>query len=453
MSPGVRRLALAAVLAAGLFTGLLLAWPGQFSPDSIWQLMQGRTGIYNSWHPPVMAWLLGLFDRVSPGAGGFIVFDSALGYGALLAFAALSPRPRWIAVAAAALLCASPLLIIYQGDVWKDVLFADAAVGGFAALAWVGRLWPRRIWRYGLSALGFVLFALAVLARQNGIFVAIWAAAGFAAIAWRSMPAGPRIARVALIHGAIGLSLTFALAGAGTALLTLRSDGDPAQAQQVEWVQAWDLAGAARLDPHLDLRTLEIAAPDAAALVRNAAGVWRPDRIDSLILYPGADDALDEAGPAVARQWRSLILQQPLLYARLRLAVFGRLLATPDLADCRPLFIGLDGDRPTLAALELPPRDLGRDKRVRAYALAFVGTPVLSHLVYAALAMVLAGLALRDLRRGSGGPGEIAVLAMTGAAFTFAASFLVVGLSCDYRYLYLLDLAAMAALLHRLAKP
>jgi hypothetical protein len=452
MSPLARRLALAAVLAAGLFTGLLLAWPGQFSPDSIWQLMQGRTGIYNSWHPPVMAWLLGLFDRASPGAGGFIVFDSALAYGALLALATLSPRPRWVAVAAAALLCASPLLLIYQGDVWKDVLFADAAVAGFAALAWAGRLWPRRIWRCGLAAFGFGLFALAVLARQNGVLVALWAAAGFAAIAWRSEPAGPRRAQAALIHGVAGLSLTLALTGAGAALLALRSDGDPAQAQQVEWVQAWDLAGAARLDPRLNLHDLDTAAPDAAALVRNAAGAWRADRIDSLILYPGADDALDEAGPAVASQWRSLILERPLLYARVRLAVFGRILATPDLIDCRPLFIGLDGDRPTLAALKLPPRDVARDKRMRAYALAFVGTPVLSHLVYAALALVLAGLALRDLRRGSGGPGEVAVLAMTGAAFTFAASFLVVGLSCDYRYLYVLDLAAMAALLHRLAK-
>jgi len=43
---------------------------------------------------------------------------------------------------------------------------------------------------------------------------------------------------------------------------------------------------------------------------------------------------------------------------------------------------------------------------------------------------------------------DIAVAAMLGAAFAFTASFALISLACDYRYLYVLDLSAMAALLY-----
>src|SRR6202000_2161818 len=35
---------------------LALNAPGQLSYDSVTQLADGRTGHYNSWHPPLMAW-------------------------------------------------------------------------------------------------------------------------------------------------------------------------------------------------------------------------------------------------------------------------------------------------------------------------------------------------------------------------------------------------------------
>ena len=440
--------ALALMLGAGLAAAMALNWPGQFSPDSVWQLKQGREGVYNSWHPPVMAWLLGLFDRVTPGAGSFILFDAALGYGALFAFAALSPKPRWRTVALAGALAASPLLVIYQGDVWKDVLFANASVAGFAALAWSDRCCRRPMTGNSLAGLAFALFALAALTRQNGALIALFGAAGFGWAAWRRDRSS---LRKAALHGIVGLAGCLALAGIGGYALALHSDGDPAQAEQVEWVQAWDLAGALRVDPRLDLSALAAAAPDAAALVRGAAKVWQPQRMDSLILYPGADDALDGAGPAVGRQWRRLVLGRPLLYARVRLAVFGQILATPEPMQCRPLFIGFDAPPQMLKSMQLTERHRPRDDWARAYGLAFVGSPVLSHLAYAGLAVILLGLAAKDLARPTAPSDRIAVIAMLVGSAAFAASFLVLGLACDYRYLYLVDLAAMAAFMHRAA--
>ena len=133
-----------------------------------------------------------------------------------------------------------------------------------------------------------------------------------------------------------------------------------------------------------------------------------------------------------------------------RLADFGDLIATPNLMACRPLFVGIDGPPASLKALGLAQRHRPVDAWARRYSLAFVGTPVLSHLVYGALALVLLILAALDLRRPDAGD-RIAVVALLASALTFTASFLVIGVACDYRYIYFLDLAAMAALLHRAA--
>lgn len=439
----VRLALLALVLAAGADASLWLNWPGQLSPDSVWQLQQGRSGVFNAWHPPVMAWLLGRFDAVSPGAPGFIVLDTLLGFGGLFAFAALAPRPRIAVIVLAAALSASPLLLTYQGDVWKDVLFADAAVAGFAALAWAARVWDEPAPRRGLVVFTFALFALAALTRQNGLLTALFGAAGLVAIARRRE--APRAAAIRLGVGAFAGCLAAVMAASYA--LALHSDGEPAQARQLEWLQVWDLAGAARIDPSLDLSGLGHDAPGAAAFVRQAALSWTPTRVDPLLGLPDADAVLDDANAAIGRAWRHMILTRIGLYARVRLADFGQLVATPRLMDCRPLFIGLDGPPEILSALHLEPHDPAKVALGRRYALAFVGTPVLSHLVYGAMALVLLIIAARDRAR----PESVAIVAMLGAAMAFTVSFLIIGVACDYRYLYLLDLAAMAGLLHRVS--
>ena len=61
--------------------GILLAlnWPGQMSYDSVVQLWPtAAIGHYDSWHPPVMAWLLGLFDRLVAGHRTCFCFYRAL---------------------------------------------------------------------------------------------------------------------------------------------------------------------------------------------------------------------------------------------------------------------------------------------------------------------------------------------------------------------------------------
>ncbi len=174
--------ALILVAIAGVAAVLITNWPGHFPPDAIFQLAQGRSGVFNLWHPPVTAWLLGLADRVSPHAADFIVLNAVLFFASLTAMA-FTGRPGWPAVVALALIAASPLVLIYQGLVVKDVLFANASVAAFAALAWAARLRQRPAARLVAIAVALAFLGLAALARQNGVLVAGVGCVTLAAIA------------------------------------------------------------------------------------------------------------------------------------------------------------------------------------------------------------------------------------------------------------------------------
>jgi hypothetical protein len=73
---------------------------------------------------------------------------------------------------------------------------------------------------------------------------------------------------------------------------------------------------------------------------------------------------------------------------------------------------------------------------------------VFSHLTYALLA---AGVSMALWRRRDGA--DLVMIALMLSALAFAATFFAISIACDYRYLYFLDLAAMAGLLYLAADP
>jgi hypothetical protein len=161
-------LATAGTIVAGALAVIVLDWPGHLSYDSVIQLLEGRTGVYGTWHPPVMSWLLGLDDAVLPGTGLFVFLDMAVVFGAFLSLLRLGSKITWAAAALAVLCMLSPQFLIYQGIVWKDVLFADAAVAGFVCLAHAAHDWSAIRARIALIVLAFAFFVLAALARSVG---------------------------------------------------------------------------------------------------------------------------------------------------------------------------------------------------------------------------------------------------------------------------------------------
>ena len=395
-----------------------------------------------------MSWLLGLADALARGGTAFVIFDVALVWGAVLAFFLAGRGGSWLTVALAAALAFLPQLIVYPAIVWKDVLLAGAATAGFAALAWAAHKWERPAWRYGLGAAGLLLISLAALTRQNGALVLPFAAAAAGWLAMRD-DAGANW-RSGLAYGLGFLGAGAAIVLAASAALQPRIDSRQPLAAQWEHLQLYDLTAAVVRQPDLPLPVLHARAPWLEALVRGpAADAYTPSRIDPLtdaLLEPMRAHAGD-ASAVVADQWRDLISRHPWLYLRVRASAFRWVATAPDPTQCLPVWTGVDGENDeALAAAGLKGRETGRDEAIRTYAEALATTPLLSHATYAALALALLALFLRRRR-----PADIAAAAMLASALAFAASFALISIACDYRYLYDLDVAALAAALYAAA--
>jgi hypothetical protein len=334
-----------------------------------------------------------------------------------------------------------PQLFLYQALVWKDVLFADACVAGFVCLAHAAARWNERRARTVLLVAGFLLLGLAALTRQNGAVILPFAAAG---LGWAAAQSGTTRKTSALIGAAFFAgSLVFVLAAG--ALLNLRSDGEPGTEEQLHLLQLYDLAGAVSHEPKLVLDPLDDDDPDVAqAIRRDGARLYTPVRNDPLVSAPAMQAPLRTADfDALRTNWTALIVGHPGLYLRDRAEVFAWLVFTPDIAACRPIFTGIEGPLPALRQLGIAPRRDARDVALEGYGKSFFGTPVLSHAVFAIIALGCLIFLLRRRR-----PADIVLAALLAASFAFTASFFVISISCDYRYLYVLDLCAITALFY-----
>ncbi|HEY2048454.1 MAG TPA: hypothetical protein VGH03_03880 [Caulobacteraceae bacterium] len=437
-----------AIAAVGWAAALAAGVPGHFSVDSVSQLAQGRAGLFNDWHPPLMAWLLGLADRIAPGAALFAVADVSIFFAGLLGFALSTRPPRKRGLLVLAFVAATPQALVFQGVVWKDILFADAALFAFAAVAQAGRAdgWASRAW----LGLAFVACVVAMLVRQAGFVVPFAVAAVYVAI--EAMGRSRAVAG-AIARASAGLLALLLIAVLSHAAFAARSDGRPGGRAQLAMLRAFDLAGSLRLEPALPTTALHIRAPSLERFERTeAASTWQANTIDGLDDLPGASVILPPSTPALADDWWKLVLRHPWLYVRMRAQVFWDTLATPDSANCPLVSVGVqDRDRAELARAGLRPRLTARDQWDEDYVWSFWDTPVLSHLAWGALALTLLALDLRDVAHGDRRPGTLAATGLAVAALAYAATYFAASIACDYRYLYLVDVAAMAALVRRSA--
>jgi hypothetical protein len=332
----------------------------------------------------------------------------------------------------------TPQWLLYQGMVWKDVLFADAALAGFAALAHAVR--GKALWYLPSIA----LLALAMMTRQNGLVIVPVAAAVLGLVLWRRVT--PR--------RAVGGALLFALLVIGTsltaqALLALRGDHGADAADEIRVAQSYDLAGMMKRDPSLRLTRMEAQAPSLALALRlRGVALYTPTWIDPLMNDESLHGAISAAPPGlVFAQWRDAILARPRLYLATRWAAFSWVVGTPDLEACHALYTGVDGPPQLMAQLGLKPVWRTQDRWHNRYGLMTVGTPLFSHLAFGALALVALAVLLWRRR-----DADLVAAGLVAAALAFAASFFVVSIACDYRYLYFLDLAAMAGALAAAAR-
>jgi hypothetical protein len=431
------------LLVAGFLLIAAINLPGHLSYDSIMQLNEGRRGFYANWHPPMMSWTLGVLDWVWPGTALFTIFDLLLIFGSLAALFWLKPGRGRAATIVLALCLLTPQLLLYEGIVWKDVLFADLAVAGFAALAVAGECWERLWLRLGLAALAFFFFSVATLVRQNGGIVLPAGIVALGWIAWRQSPA--KKIRAAALYGFCALAgSALAVVGMHSAL-ALRIRGDTSPALGFRLLEFYDLIGAAKTDPRFQFTYFADDDPALEQLMRtDGVRLYTPERNDTLALSQRLQRAyFSSPDETIPEEWHQLIVAHPGLYLHVRAEIFRWILFTPDLPACRPIYSGIDGPAEQMKKLGLRKRFDARDGALDFYGKRFIGTPVLSHVFFALLA--LASLVFLFARRTAA---DIAIAFMLLSTFAFTASFFVISIACDYRYLYFLDLATMVALFH-----
>jgi hypothetical protein len=434
------RQAVRATACVGLLVMLGANLPGHLSYDSVAQLYEGHFHVRETWGPALYAWVLGFFDRFVPGTSLYVTVSGAILFASLASLTDLRPRTRWIAVGVIAAVCLTPQVLIYQGIVWKDVMFANCAVAGAILIAHAARDWGDARRRWTLLILALVLIAAGTQVRQNGIIAGL-----FSAIAVGWLGAQGRWRR-GVVWGVAALVALLVVGALETRLsLPPKAPKETSTSTGIHIVQTYDVIGAATMDPGYRLDILAAANPGATAMVRERGKLdWSGRRVDFL------DRDTDIQAPinaipdkAWSAQWFDLVLKHPGTYLRVRFEDFRWVFWPPVIDWCLPVYVGVDAPVEKMAPLRLTHRFVQSDVELVNYASWFLGTPVMEHATYVAIALLVAGLLLWRRQ-----PADIPIAALQLAAAAFASSFFIISIACDYRYLYFTDLAAMAGLIY-----
>jgi hypothetical protein len=432
-----------ALLLTGFSLMLAVNWPGHLEFDSIRQLLEGRSGVYSNWHPPVMSWLLGIADQIEPGGIAFVVLDASMAFGGLLALVWLVERPSWFVVPATAVAVALPQLFLFPAIVWKDVLLAASCLVGFVFLAHAAVRWRRPTSRIPLLAGSAVFVALAVLTRQNGAVILPCAAVAVGAVAakWNRL-------RVGMAYGVGFFLATALLAFGGNEALQQRASKALGPVEQLEDLQLYDIGGMLSRRPELKLSVLERESPRLAGRLRAMAPrLYTPIGHDRLTDDAEIRSFIISSVSVVGRQWRDLILSNPLTYLAVRTRDFGWLFLSQHPNECLTYAVGVIGPVADLKAARLTFRYDDRDRRLdEDYAAPLLATPVFSHPVFAAAGLCCLVFLLIRKR-----PVDLAVAGLLVATLLYTLSYFVIAISCQYRYLYVIDLSAIGASLYVLA--
>ncbi len=429
------------VIAAGFLVMLGANLPGHLSYDSVAQLSEGHFHHRSTWGPVLYAWILGFFDGIVPGTALYVVASGLIFFGGLASLADLRGRTSWLAPAVVVAVMLTPQVIIYQAIVWKDVAFATTAVAGVICLAHAAKDWAaaRRRWLWLAGAL--VLLAVAAQVRQNGLIVSMVAAV---ALGW--IAAGGRWRR-GFVWGAGGLLAVVALAQTMTVLATPphTPKSESGMSTGIHIIQNYDVIGAAALDPAYRLSIMAKAAPGPAAVVEQRARLdYSGRRVDFIDRDVVLSNAINSIPPeATEAQWIDLVTRHTGLYLRVRWEDFRWVLAPPVIDFCLPVYVGVDAPADLMKGIGMEHRYVRGDVELTNYASWLLDTPVYSHALYAVISLLLAGLLL--LRRQ---PADIAMAALQLAGVGFTASFFLISIACDYRYLYFTDLAALVGVVY-----
>ncbi|GGB16965.1 hypothetical protein GCM10011380_03060 [Sphingomonas metalli] len=396
--------------ALGFVACVALFWPGFATYDSVVQYRQVLGGVYDDWHPPVMARLWALLHGVTPGAGPMLLLQLAgwwIGMGLLAA--ALARSGRRLAALAIGLITLWPPFLGWQAAVLKDGQAVGALAAATGTIGWF-RLRGVRLPLTGrLAVAGLIAFAL--LVRANAVFAVAPLIAGM-------MPTGTRRTRRMLVA---------AIVTAGTLVLSPPIN---------HLLLGAAVSGVEKTQPLYDLAGIAVRTGDARTgfTAAEIATLRRRHCVRSYFWDPLGDE-----GGCAGVTGRLLSQKASYLYASLARAVIAHSLAyaahrIAHLNATDRLWVpkGWPGAAPP-AGSEPNDLGLGQPGRLAAGWQGIAGWLIGGPAGWPILWIVFATVALAATWKAAGEAAGIA-RALLVSALGLEASFAVISIAADLRY-------------------
>ncbi|MES2819537.1 MAG: hypothetical protein V4812_11190 [Pseudomonadota bacterium] len=434
LSPGAAASLVALIACVLACLSIALQAPGQVSMDSSIQLYEAFTGQSISFNPPFMSALLRWLGGGSVATALLVLINTGLLYGsfALVAFSMAQWRterglgnvPAWRVVLAATLVL-NPLVFLYAGIVWKDVLFASLLTSGgaFTIAASLGSVYRRVL--CGVAAL--MLLAAALLTRQQGVFMAPIMVLALIAALWP----GSRRQGICMSIAVIGVFLAMLTALQHRVDRAIKPPATDASAVGLRSLMTFDLAG---MVSHSTRPADEYALPLTPEQLSAIKAVYTPERVDTLSHTPFVQAwtgrlSYDE----MQRAWWAMLEQNPRAYLAHRFAAFSKLMGLDGLEGTLPIHIGIEGNAAYLHQVGIEPGRTQRTQLLYDIARYHFSSPIYRHVFWLGMlgVIVIGGAYARLPRR----------LSIIGALIAFAtlmmyASYLPTAIAADFRYLF-----------------
>lgn len=410
----------------------LVNFPGHLSLDSLVQLSEGRSGNFVSFNPPFASVLIAVFDRIHAGTALLMTFNIIMFGLVLILMLHTLPRTNPLSNLLLLAMLASPITLIYNGIIWKDVMFANFALLAFSLL-----IASERQPSWGKTLLIMVLLAMASLIRQQGIIIALIASLAMPFILrWRQQSGW--FSRIGLGLGTflvlvVVSKLLFLLATLGTS-----GANSGAYSTPISLLMLYDIAGLIKHRPGVSLPIFEQAGIPVAAFKAMVLANYTPQRIDTMdwfSILPATSDFFS----LIPQQWRQSILASPGAYLSHRLDVFSWQLGSFDHTKCAPVYVGIEtSGQELLRSLQLSQTSSRYSGQLWGYASQLFDSPVFTGAWYLLTQFAcVAILCYQGLKQ------HKTAIGLGIAAILFTLSYLLVGIACDLRYIYFMIVSSM----------
>lgn len=407
--------------------------PGHLSADSSVQLHEAATGVAVGWSPPFTSALLRWLGGGELASALLVLLQSAATYfGLYLAFAhrrdpaadGTTGASCWLRGLVATVLVLNPVVFLYVGIVWKDVLLATLSVLSLGVCLSASRQAGNA--RLLLCGLSLLLLLPLPMVRQQGLFLLPLLAIPplLVLLAGRA----PRVRLVALAFTLAAMAASYVWLGGAVEASIQRGDGRDISVG-LRSLKVFDLAGIEkRVETGPFARSgaspVELAAIDA---------LYTGERVDYV-----ADDPLTvplfgrlEEG-RIDELWRESLGRDWRAYLAHRAEASAWLFGMHGVGRCLPVHVGVEGIPGYLDPLRIERIQDPRDAWLYARAVPLFETPLFGHWFYAAALLVVTAASVvlaRGLRRWM-------LLSYALAIAAFYASFVPTAIACDFRYLY-----------------